>query len=264
MWKQAFSPEVLRGLLQAAAAAGAALVVALLARTRRIHVERELTVALVRGLLQISLVGSVLAVLLRGPAWTSVFILAFMITAAAATSARRAKRIPGAFRASLYGIGGGAGLTIAVMTLLGAIDPKVASVVPVGSMLIANAMNSNALALDRFRSEVQSHVGQIESALALGAAPETAVVRYVQVSYQASLIPAIDNLTSLGIVWIPGLMAGMVLSGSPPLYAAIYQFVALAMIFASSGLTCLISTTLIRAHAFSSAEQLVIRPEPEA
>jgi putative ABC transport system permease protein len=264
MWKQILSPDLLRGLGQAAAAAAAALVVMLLARVRRIHVEGETIVALVRGLLQIIIVGSILTVLLRGPSWTSVFILAFMMVAAAATSARRAKRIPGAFRASLYGIATGTGLTIALMTLLGAIDRGITTLVPVGSMLIANAMNSNALALDRFRSEVQSHVGQIESALALGAAPESAVVRYVQGSYQASLIPAIDNLRSLGIVWIPGLMAGMVLSGSPPLYAAIYQFVVLAMIFASSGLTCLISTTLIRAHAFSPAEQLVLRPDSGA
>jgi len=42
--------------------------------------------------------------------------------------------------------------------------------------------------------------------------------------------------------------------------AAIYQFVVLAMIFASSGLTCLISTTIIRAQVFSAAEQLVLRP----
>jgi len=263
MWKQLVNADLLRGLNQAAAAAGAAVVVMLLARIRRIHVERETLIALVRGLVQITIVGSVLAVLLHGPSWTSVFILAFMMVAAAATSARRAKRIPGAFRASLYGIAVGTGLTIALMTLLGAIDPGIATVVPIGSMLIANAMNTNGLALDRFRSEVQSHVGQVESALALGAAPERAVARYVQSSYQASLIPAIDNLRSLGIVWIPGLMAGMVLSGSPPLYAAIYQFVALAMIFASSGLTSLISTTLIRAHAFSSAEQLVLRSGSE-
>jgi putative ABC transport system permease protein len=127
-------------------------------------------------------------------------------------------------------------------------------------MLIANAMNANGLALDRFRSEVQAHTGHLETALALGAAPEAAVAPYVHDSYQASLIPAIDNLRSLGIVWIPGLMAGMVLSGSPPLYAAIYQFVVLAMIFASSGLTCLVSTTLIRGRAFSPAEQLILRP----
>jgi len=264
MWKQVLSPDLLRGLGQAAAAAGAALVVMLLARTRRIHIEAETIVALVRGFLQIVIVGSILTVLLRGPSWTSVFILAFMMVAAAATSARRAKRIPGAFRASLYGMVVGTGLTIALMTLLGAIDPGITTLVPIGSMLIANAMNTNGLALDRFRSEVQAHVGQVESALALGAAPETAVACYVQSSYQASLIPAIDNLRSLGIVWIPGLMAGMVLSGSPPLYAAIYQFVTLAMIFASSGLTSLISTTLIRAHAFSPAEQLVLRPDAGA
>ena len=264
MWKQILSPDLLRGLGQAAAAAAAALVVMLFARTRRIHIEGETMVALVRGFLQIVIVGSILTLLLRGPSWTSVFILAFMMVAAAATSARRAKRIPGAFRASLYGIVVGTGVTIALMTLLGAIDPRITTLVPIGSMLIANAMNTNGLALDRFRSEVQAHVGHVESALALGAAPETAVARYVQSSYQASLIPAIDNLRSLGIVWIPGLMAGMVLSGSPPLYAAIYQFVTLAMIFASSGLTSLISTTLIRAHAFTPAEQLVLRPDTGA
>jgi putative ABC transport system permease protein len=264
MWKQFFSPELARGAGQAAAAAAAAVVVMLLARTRRIHVERETATALVRGLLQIVVVGSVLAVLLRGPRWTSVFILALMMVAAAATSARRAKRIPGAFRASLYAIAGGAGAVIALMTLAGAIDPGIATLIPIGSMLVANAMNANGLALDRFRSEVQAHVGVIESALALGAAPESAVAPYVQGSYQASLIPAIDNLRSLGIVWIPGLMAGMVLSGSPPVYAAIYQFVVLSMIFAASGLTCLISTTLIRSRAFSPAEQLVLRPAPRA
>jgi putative ABC transport system permease protein len=126
-------------------------------------------------------------------------------------------------------------------------------------MIIANAMNTNALALERFRSEVESHVGEIESALALGAAPDVSVSRAVQQSFSASLIPALNNLRSLGLVWIPGLMAGMVLSGSSPLYAAIYQFVVIAMIFASSGLTSLISTSLIRQHVFTPAEQLALR-----
>jgi putative ABC transport system permease protein len=54
-------------------------------------------------------------------------------------------------------------------------------------------------------------------------------------------------------------MTGMVLSGTPPLLAALYQFVIIAMIFASSGLTCLIGTTLARASAFSPADQLVMR-----
>jgi putative ABC transport system permease protein len=55
-------------------------------------------------------------------------------------------------------------------------------------------------------------------------------------------------------------MAGMLLSGARPVYAAIYQFVVLAMIFAGSGLTSLISTMLIRGRVFSKAEQLLLQP----
>ncbi len=266
MVKEWVSHPVLLGFVQAGVAAAAAISVVLLARRRSIHVERETAVALVRGLAQICVVGSALVLLTRGPRWTSVPILAGMTVAAAYTSARRARRIPGALRASLWGIGCGAGPLILVMVLTGTIGTEITSLVPIASMLIANAMNANAIALERFRAEVQAHVGPIEAALALGAAPDETVESYVQSSYEASLIPAIDNLRSLGIVWIPGLMAGMLLSGSNPLYAAVYQFTVLAMIFASSGLTCLISTTLIRRSAFSPAEQLVLRPggAPEA
>jgi putative ABC transport system permease protein len=107
---------------------------------------------------------------------------------------------------------------------------------------------------------VFAHVGKIETDLSLEADSRQSVALYVQASFEASLIPAIDSMRSLGIVWIPGLMAGMLLSGSRPIYAAIYQFVVLAMIFAASGLTPLVSTLLIRTHAFTAAEQLLLRP----
>ena len=88
----------------------------------------------------------------------------------------------------------------------------------------------------------------------------SSVSPYVQASFEASLIPAIYSIRSLGIVWIPGLMAGMLLSGAKPVYAAIYQFVVLAMIFTASGLTALASTVLIRGRVFSPAEQLLLQP----
>ncbi len=260
MLKHLFSSQLSLGLAQAGVAALAALVVVLLARKRHVHLEGETVIALVRGLVQIIAVGFLLSVLLKGPRWTSVILFAAMITAAGATSARRAKGMPGAFRISTYSIACGAGSVIALMTWLGVIDTAITALIPVGSMLIANAMNTNGLALNRFRSDVLAHVGEIESALALGADPPQSVSPYVQATFEASLIPAIDSLRSLGIVWIPGLMAGMLLSGASPLYSAIYQFVVLSMIFAASGLTSLISTVLMRAQVFSEHEQLVLRP----
>ncbi len=260
MLKTLFHGQLQLGLAQAMVAGIAALLVVLMGRARGIHLEKELAVAMVRGLVQIIAVGSILLLLLRGPNWTSVFLLIVMIVAAGATSARRAKGMPQAFQVSTWAIACGAGSVIAVMTLLGVIDTPITTLVPVGSMLIANAMNTNGIALNRFRADVLAHVGEIETALALGADGKSSVAPYVQVAFEASLIPAIDSLRSLGIVWIPGLMAGMLLSGARPVYAAIYQFVVLAMIFAGSGLTSLVSTLLMRTRVMSPAEQLILRP----
>ena len=259
MLKSLFHSQIALGFAQAAIASLLALLVILLARRRNIHLESDTAIALARGIVQIVVVGSILVLLLKAPRWSSVFLLAGMILAAGSISARRAANIAGARKVSTYSIAAGAGLVTAVMTWAGVIDTAVTSLIPVGSMIIANAMNTNGLALNRFRSEVLAHAGEIETALALGAAPERTIAAYTEASIHSSLIPAIDNLRSLGIVWIPGLMTGMLLSGSPPLYAAIYQFVVIAMMFAASGLTCLISTTLIRRHAFTAGQQLLLR-----
>jgi putative ABC transport system permease protein len=149
---------------------------------------------------------------------------------------------------------------ILLMTMLGVIDTAIGALVPVASMIIANAMNTGSLALERLRSDVEAHAGLIETGLALGAAPANVVAPYVQAAVRASLIPRIDNMRSLGIVWIPGLMAGMILSGSNPVQAPIYQFVVIAMIFAASGMAAMITTLLVRARIFTRAEQLLLRP----
>ena len=255
-----FCNQLYLGLAQAFITAFVAMLVVLLARKRGIHLESETLIAMLRGIIQIIAVGSILLLLLRAPRWTSGFLLAGMIVAAGAISGRRAKDIPDAFRVSACSIAFGAGSVIALMTWLGVIDTAITSLVPVGSMLIANAMNTNGLALNRFRSDVLAHVGEIETALALGAEAKTSVSPYVQASIESSLIPAIDSIRSLGIVWIPGLMAGMLLSGARPVYAAVYQFVVLAMIFAASGLTSLVSTLLIRDRIFTPAQQLSLQP----
>ena len=88
------------GIAQAAVTALLALAAVLVARRQGIHLERETLVGLVRGFVQIVAVGSILVFLFRGPSWTSVFVLFLMMVAAAATAARRARGIQGAFTVS--------------------------------------------------------------------------------------------------------------------------------------------------------------------
>jgi putative ABC transport system permease protein len=261
---RSLSSDVIVGLGQAGVAIVLCLAVIFLCRRFAVHVERETGVSLVRGLVQIVLVGLILVLLLHGNLLVGVLILLGMTVAAAVIVSRRARRTKDALRLSFYSIAAGAGVVIASMVATGALNANIMMLVPIGSMIIANAMNSCAQSIERFHADVVAHVGQIEAGLALGADPAVTVAPYVQSAVYASLIPRLDQLKSLGIVWLPGVMAGMLVSGTNPIYASIYNFIVIAMIFAASGITALVVTLLIRTRAFSPAEQLILRPGVES
>jgi putative ABC transport system permease protein len=258
------SSDVVMGMAQAAAAIAICLAVVVLCRRFAVHVERETITSLARGLVQMVAVGGVLAVLLHRSLLIGTLILLAMTFAAAATASRRAPEIKGALLLSFYAIAAGAGVVIAAMLATRTLTADIVVLVPVGSMIIANAMNACAQSMERFRADVTAHVGQIEAALALGAAPAATVSPYVRSAVYASLLPRLDMLKSLGFVWIPGVMAGMLVSGASPVYAGIFQFIIVAMILAASGIAGLVATLLMRTRAFSNAEQLTLRPDVEA
>jgi len=254
------SREVFLAFAQAGAAIGLCLAVVLLCRRFAVHVERETVISLARGLAQMALVGLILALLLHRHLLVGGLILLGMTVAAAVTASRRAQGIPDALRLSFSAIAAGSGVVIAGMLATGVLTADIATLVPVGSMIVANAMNACAQSLERFQAEVTAHVGQVEAGLALGAAPAVTVAPYVQRAVYASLLPRLDMLKSLGLVWIPGVMAGMMVSGVNPIYAGIYQFVVVAMILAASGIAGLVVTLLIQTRVFSPAAQLLLRP----
>jgi putative ABC transport system permease protein len=247
------------GMAQAAGAIVLCAAVVFMCRRFAVHVERESAIAILRGFVQMVFVGMVLAMLLHGSLLVGVLILLAMTFAAAVTASRRAQNIKGSLLFSFYAIAIGSSVVIASMLATGTLTSQVAVLVPVGSMIIANAMNACAQSIERFRADVTAHVGQIEAGLALGADPSVTVAPYVQSAIYASLLPRLDMLKSLGLVWIPGVMAGMMVSGASPVYAGIYQFVIVAMILAASGIAGLIVTLLMRAPAFSASAQLTLR-----
>jgi len=76
----------------------------LLARSQRIRITGEISVALVRGLTQVVAVGAVLVLLLRGPRWTSMLMLTFMVCSGSLYLGPTHKGHSGRFRISLYAI----------------------------------------------------------------------------------------------------------------------------------------------------------------
>jgi len=260
MFQRLFDHEVMVGLLQALAAAALCICVVFACRRFGVRVEKETTVSLLRGFVQMSVVGILLAVILKGTLLIGVLILLGMVLAAAVTASRRFSDLPYAFEVSVYSIAAGAGTAIGFMLATRCLTADVTVLVPVGSMIIANSMNACAQAMERLRSDIVGHVGQIEAALSLGAEPGVSVSPYMHTSVYASLLPRLDMLKSLGLVWIPGVMAGMLVSGASPLYAGVYQFVIVAMILVASGISGMGVTALMQKRAFTAAAQLALRP----
>jgi len=93
--------------------------------------------------------------------------------------------------------------------------------IPLAGMIFANAMNTISLAAERFYSELSMQRTYEEAR---------------NKALQTSLIPIINSLFAVGIVSLPGMMTGQILSGVSPLIAARYQIMVMCMIFGSAGI----------------------------
>ena len=94
-------------------------------------------------------------------------------------------------------------------------------VIPLAGIVLANSMNTVSLAAERFSSERQRGAGYQEA-------------RHTAMS--TALIPMTNSLLAVGLVSLPGMMTGQILSGVAPLIAVRYQILVMCMIFGSAGL----------------------------
>jgi putative ABC transport system permease protein len=250
MFEQWVHSQVALGLGQAVVVCALALAVAWLGRLRKLELGRDTVVALLRGLLQMLAIGLVLVWLLKGAAWWSLPALAAMCATAARMAQRKVESVPYSYWLCFRAIGTGSTVVIVTMTLTHVIAFKSTALVPLGSMIIASSMNTCSQVLERYASDLKLNTGRVEAALALGASSSEAALPYAKNSTNAALIPSLNSLRSLGIVWIPGFAAGMLLTGSDPVYTAIYQFMVIAMIYAASGVTALVAASGYERAAF--------------
>lgn len=95
-------------------------------------------------------------------------------------------------------------------------------VVPLAGMIFAGAMNAVSLAAERLQAEIEREISYPEAR---------------RIAFQASLIPIINTLFAVGLVALPGMMTGQILSGVSPMVAAKYQIVVMAMLFGVSGIS---------------------------
>ena len=183
--------------------------------------------AIARMLLQLSVIGFALHYIFESQQIGMILLpLCIMVVAAGWISRRvattsRWRLLKFALVAIL--LGGGSTLLVVtqgVLQLRPWYEPR--SLIPLAGMIFSNAMTAISLAVDRLTSELRSQTGWEQARRA---------------AFRASLIPITNSLFAVGLVAIPGMMTGQVLSGVSPMIAARYQVMVMCMAFGSAGLS---------------------------
>lgn len=108
-------------------------------------------------------------------------------------------------------------------------EPRYA--VPLAGMILANAMNTVSLSGERFAAEIRRDVTYLKAR---------------RIALEAAMIPQFNALFAVGLVALPGMMTGQILSGTDPLIAVRYQIMVMSMIFGSAGLAAALYLGLLR------------------
>ena len=130
---------------------------------------------------------------------------------------------------------------------------------PLGGMVIGNSMNAIAISLERLFSELRKRRGEVEMMLCLGANYREASQDIFRNAMSAGMIPSINSMMSVGLVFIPGMMTGQILAGADPLIAIRYQIMVMVMLVGSTAIGSIIVTLIARKLCFGPAHELRLR-----
>lgn len=200
--------------------------------------------AIMRMLIQLLLIGYLLTYIFAAEnVWIILLVLMVMIMASSwiALDTLKAKRWQ-LYKHALAAIALGGGITLMLVTQ-GVLNSepwyKPQIMVPLAGMVFANAMNNVSLAAERLHAEICNHVPYADAR---------------RIAFQACMIPVINSLFAVGLVSLPGMMTGQILSGISPLIAARYQIMVMCMIFGSSAISAACFLILSRAVFEKTAE----------
>lgn len=239
------------------------IILLLIVRIRGINREREILISTMRMTLQLVLTGYVLSYIFKSShfIYTIIAIILMEIFAIYNTF----KRVKINLSSKLKQV-------IAISMLLGTLvsqfyfilvvmnvspwyDPRY--FIPIAGMIIGNSMTGISLGVTRLTDGINAHRNLVETALMLGASPKVACKSIVDNAFDAAILPTINSMVGMGIVFLPGMMTGQILSGISPTTAIEYQIAIMLGILGSVALTVIVFLQLGYKTFFNDKQQLV-------
>ena len=109
-------------------------------------------------------------------------------------------------------------------------------VIPLSGMMIGNAMTGVTLGVKTFRESFEGQRNKINALLNIGASPKKILLPFANQALETALLPTMNSMLGMGIISLPGMMTGQILSGTSPSTAVLYQ---IAIMIAVTTVVCL-------------------------
>lgn len=239
------------------------VVLLIIVRWRRIPRERQILIATIRMTLQLVLVGYILMYVFENahPLYTVVAIVLMQVFAIYNIYQKSETTLPSALKRVIalsmtVGILGSLFYFIfVVIQLTPWYEPRY--FIPIAGMIIGNSMTGITLGVNQLMIGMRTQKEQVEGALMLGATPQKATKVVTNQAFDAAMLPTINSMVGMGIVFLPGMMTGQILSGTSPIVAIEYQIAVMLGIVGSVSLTVILFLQLGYKTFFNERSQLV-------
>lgn len=227
---------------------------------QKLGLEWSLAIATVRTVVQLLAVGYILEIVfaLNNPGAVLAIIAVMAVIAAIVARNRISQKVPKLLPVVGVAISISTALTLGYLNLLVLrpdpwFNPQY--LVPLAGILLGNAMNAAAIGGERLVNSLNNSQLEIETHLSLGATPRQATAAYRKEAIKAGLIPTLNSMMVVGVVTLPGIITGQILSGVNPLDAAVYQMLIMFILaVATLGTTILLIQGIDR-QFFNQAAQ---------
>jgi putative ABC transport system permease protein len=129
--------------------------------------------------------------------------------------------------------------------------------IPLAGMFVGNAMTGVSLGTKSLIEGMNTQRKLVEEALVLGATPQTATKGIINSTFDAAIMPTINSMLGMGIVFLPGMMTGQILSGISPATAVNYQIAIMLGILGAVSLSVIMLLLLGYRAFFNEEDQLI-------
>lgn len=239
------------------------LLLIVIVKIKKIPREKEIVISTIRMTLQLVLVGYILIYIFEYPhPLITLLVIMLMLGFAILNIYQRSKETLGSQLKKMIAIAmvAGIGISLAffvlvVLNLSPWFEPRY--FIPIGGMIVGNSMTGISLGVSNLAIGMKEQRAKVEGALMLGATPKAASRTIVNQAFDAAMLPTINSMVGMGIVFLPGMMTGQILSGTSPLVAVEYQIAIMLGIVGSVALTVLIFLQLGYRAFFNDRNQLI-------